>query len=510
MLRDSGDKENVIGSNSSEEDKGIRSDEGGERNTCGGKRWPRQETLALLKIRLDMDEVFRESSLKAPLWEQVSRKLVEIGYNQSAKKCKEKFENVYKYHKRTKEGRTGNSDGKTYKFFDQLQALENKPQPSRAMTPALPWTHLTTPSVSTSTVPSTTNPTIPQLSNPIIPTLQAPKPVIPRNLLSGSSTSSSTASDEDLKGRRCKRRMKWKDFFKSIAMEVIEKQEELQLKFLETIEKQDNERMGREEAWRIQEMERMNREHEILVQERSTAAAQDAAVIAFLQSISGQHQQTHDNINTTLQSKPMLRLPQPPQFSETKFENNSTTPSPISSSRWPKAEVEALIGLRTNLDRKYHENGAKGPLWEDISAGMHKLGYNRNAKRCKEKWENINKYFKRVKESSKKRPEDSKTCPYFHQLDALYKEKNKIDDNMKSNNPMEALMVQPEQQWPPQEDNQQPETVIEDIENRENGEQNQEEGEDVNSEEEDDDGGGYEMVINKPSSIDNVTLNEKR
>lgn len=73
MLRDSGDKENVIGSNSSEEDKGIRSDEGGERNTRGGKRWPRQETLALLKIRLDMDEVFRESSLKAPLWEQVSR-----------------------------------------------------------------------------------------------------------------------------------------------------------------------------------------------------------------------------------------------------------------------------------------------------------------------------------------------------------------------------------------------------------------------------------------------------
>jgi len=43
-----------------------------ERNS-GGNRWPRQETLALLKIRSDMDVVFRDSSLKGPLWEEVSR-----------------------------------------------------------------------------------------------------------------------------------------------------------------------------------------------------------------------------------------------------------------------------------------------------------------------------------------------------------------------------------------------------------------------------------------------------
>lgn len=42
-------------------------------NGSGGNRWPRQETLALLKIRSDMDGVFRDSSLKGPLWEEVSR-----------------------------------------------------------------------------------------------------------------------------------------------------------------------------------------------------------------------------------------------------------------------------------------------------------------------------------------------------------------------------------------------------------------------------------------------------
>ncbi|KAK8951596.1 Trihelix transcription factor GTL1 [Platanthera zijinensis] len=51
---------------------------------------------------------------------------------------------------------------------------------------------------------------------------------------------------------------------------------------------------------------------------------------------------------------------------------------------------------------------------------MKRLDYSQNPKRCKEKWENINKYFKKVKESNKKRFEDAKTWPYFHELDALF------------------------------------------------------------------------------------------
>jgi hypothetical protein len=79
--------------------------------------------------------------------------------------------------------------------------------------------------------------------------------------------------------------------------------------------------------------------------------------------------------------------------------------------------------LRSGLESKYQEAGPKGPLWEEISTGMQRMGYKRSAKRCKEKWENINKYFKKVKESNKNRSEDAKTCPYFHELDALYRKK---------------------------------------------------------------------------------------
>lgn len=72
-----------VGSNSGEEEKNSYSrggDEFGDRS-FGGNRWPRQETLALLKIRSDMDVAFRDASVKGPLWDEVSRSVADINTN---------------------------------------------------------------------------------------------------------------------------------------------------------------------------------------------------------------------------------------------------------------------------------------------------------------------------------------------------------------------------------------------------------------------------------------------
>ncbi|XP_065881533.1 trihelix transcription factor DF1-like [Euphorbia lathyris] len=537
---------------------------GGDRMSYGGNRWPRQETLALLKIRSDMDAVFRDSSVKGPLWEEVSRKLAELGYHRNSKKCKEKFENVYKYHRRTKEGRTGKSEGKTYRFFDQLEAfgastptstpqlqLPAPPQPPQkpppqpqaapmAATTTLPWSN--PPTISHATVPSTTNHhhqqihmNISPIPDPIIDSpnpLSSSQPLNPypnntifpssfQNLTShlfSSSTSSSTASDEEMQGSR-KRKRRWKDFFERLTQDVIKKQEDLQRKFLETVEKQEQERIAREETWRAQEISRINREHEILIQERTTAAAKDAALIAFLQKISGQ-QISLQTVNVTPPPLPPLSAPQPlpvpvpapapapvvvvpaqiPEQAQAiqarpameanmnivVKKDNAIGASP---SRWPKVEVEALIRLRTNLDIKYLENGPKGPLWEEISGEMKKLGYNRSSKRCKEKWENINKYFKKVKENRKNRPEDSKTCPYFHQLNAIYKDRSTKTSNI-SVTTTDPLMVRPEQQWP--------ESHRLELNGRDNNMEEDEYDDEMDTEEEDEGGGEFQVVASKP------------
>ncbi|XP_038695710.1 trihelix transcription factor GT-2-like isoform X2 [Tripterygium wilfordii] len=442
-----------------------------------GNRWPRQETLALLKIRSDMDQQFRGSSLKGSLWEEVSRKLAQLGYNRSAKKCREKFENVAKYHNRTKDGRNSKADGKTYRFSDQLAALENHPPhpppppPQKPQVVLMQRTNNRPGTVSDITVPSSTtnprnlsqyivtptiltNPTLPSQNNTISSTSNFPN--VSANPFS-SSTSTSTASDGEFQGRR-KRKRKWKNFFERLTKKVMKKQEELESKFLETIEKCEHDRMVREESWRMQEMSRINRKHEIFVQERSATAAKDAAVIALLNQMSGSQppafHQTLVNQEKPSPQPPPPPPPAPPQhhqlppppsanfYTLKRVENvkeNSHIAVTSTSSRWPKPEVQALITLRTSLDIKYQENEPKGSSWEEISAGMRELGYNRSAKRCKEKWENINKYFKKVKESNKQRPEDSKTCPYFHQLDALYKDKI---NNSKNNNGLFSKKVE--------------------------------------------------------------------
>ncbi|XP_043721520.1 trihelix transcription factor DF1-like isoform X2 [Telopea speciosissima] len=534
--------DSASGSGLGEEEK-LRGEEG-DRNSAGN-RWPRQETLALLQIRSDMDVAFRDSTVKGPLWEEVSRKLADLGFHRSGKKCKEKFENVYKYHRRIKEGRASRADGKTYRFFDQLQALDHHhpsllpplspSKPLQSQSPAAPpprpppmLTTTATPLTAAAAAPPpnvsihTTTPTATATATTTPTTTTTTTTTDP---MSTSSMDSSSSSEDESGGSRSRRRKRKKmtAFFEKLMNEVIEKQEMLQKKFLETIEKRERERVAREEAWKVQEMARMNREHELMLHERSIAAAKDAAVIAFLKKISEQasavqstelqlqlHEAQIQNpkpnpskqpaqpVQPLNQAQPspdkmMVEIPRP--ASDNAADSFAATSSSLSS-RWPKPEVQALIRLRTNLDLKYQENGPKGPLWEEISASMRKLGYNRNAKRCKEKWENINKYFKKVKESNKKRPEDSKTCPYFHQLDALYKERShhQTPQQQKPEN-----MVMPLRQEPirPQSDIESENNMDMEMEMDRNQEQDDEDGDD----EVEDEGGDYEIVANNSSSV---------
>lgn len=43
-----------------------------ERNSAAN-RWPKQETMALLRIRSEMDFAFRDTGFKAHLWDEISR-----------------------------------------------------------------------------------------------------------------------------------------------------------------------------------------------------------------------------------------------------------------------------------------------------------------------------------------------------------------------------------------------------------------------------------------------------
>ncbi|KAL2610082.1 hypothetical protein R1flu_028655 [Riccia fluitans] len=449
----------------------LGDDDGGEEEGrgAGGNRWPRQETLALIKIRSEMDANFRDSGLKGPLWEDVSRKLAELGYNRSAKKCKEKFENVHKYYKKTKDGRAGRQDGKSYRFFSQLEALYGGGGGGGGGN----HHHHNQQQAEGGGMMLTGGSGGGAIGGGAEGNLSSQRPAENSSGVQLSSDSEDDYDDpgdndleqqqqhqqEDNNSKKRKRKegkvgSSKMQYFEGLVKKLIEKQEAMQRKFLDALERREQERQAREEAWKRQEMARVSREHELRAQEHALAATRDAALVAFLQKVTGQTLQlpqiTPPAPPPPVQAPPptlSVVIPEPHHSGvgvgsgggsggdEQGHEKESFDPN---SKRWPKPEVQALIRLRSQMEPRFQEAGPKGPLWEEISTGMACLGYNRNAKRCKEKWENINKYFRKTKETNKKRPDNAKTCPYFHQLDMLYRKGvlgnpssklTKMDDN---------------------------------------------------------------------------------
>ncbi|KAK6236679.1 hypothetical protein QUC31_020469 [Theobroma cacao] len=231
----------------------------------------------------------------------------------------------------------------------------------------------------------------------------------------GSETSiGEEASIRKIEKKKRKRKMKEQlssmiGFFECLVKQVTDHQEGLHKRFLEVIERMDKERTGKEESWRRQEAEKRNREAFARAHEQALATSREALIVSYLEKITGQ--------SVSLPARTPLLL-QPESAIEPFKESMPVKVD--NSSRWPRAEVEALIQVRRNFESKFREPGLKGPLWEEVSSFMASLGYQRSAKRCKEKWENINKYFRKSKENGKMRSQQSKTCTYFDQLDQLY------------------------------------------------------------------------------------------
>ncbi|RVW46703.1 Trihelix transcription factor GT-2 [Vitis vinifera] len=456
-----------------------------------------------------MDVAFRDATLKGPLWEDVSRKLAELGYSRSAKKCKEKFENVHKYYKRTKEGRAGRQDGKSYRFFSQLEALHSTATSNVSAAPATPLTAVIATTTNTTTFPNTntvspaTNLIVAPISigigtsNPMpvssvripsaSPSTMGASPMFPPDLSSGmitapsgsaaatapaaapthtalgisfssNTSSSSSGSDDDeqedediLQGSRPTQIAVASSSNETGDGEAGGDAAKVSRDHREERTRQDDQRRGLEETGDGQTV----REHDLMAQERALSASRDAAIIAFLQKITGQTIQLPPPVTIPAVPPPAPPAPVPPPAHQHNtittinhnhnhnnnnntniiiiIINNSTFTITTNLKWWWELRVE-LIEVAQNgsscINKLEERTGlqvprgrTKGSSLGRISAGMQQMGYKRSAKRCKEKWENINKYFKKVKESNKKRPEDAKTCPYFHQLDALYRKK---------------------------------------------------------------------------------------
>ncbi|KAL3716105.1 hypothetical protein ACJRO7_007816 [Eucalyptus globulus] len=263
-----------------------------ESENGGNGRWPRQETLTLLEIRSRLDSRFKEANQKGPLWDEVSRIMSEEhGYQRSGKKCREKFENLYKYYKKTKEGKAGRQDGKHYRFFRQLEALygENANSNSILQAPSLPHSLHFHP-------PPNINDINQDASHHRHPhQLQRPCESLSLSNSSDFDTSSSDDNEEDVsveKGKKVRRgkrgwKIKIKEFIDSQMRKLADRQEAWLEKMMKALEEKERERELREEEWKQQEMARIEREHKFWEKEKAWIEARDATFMDALQKLTG-------------------------------------------------------------------------------------------------------------------------------------------------------------------------------------------------------------------------------
>ncbi|CAM8979533.1 unnamed protein product [Rhodiola kirilowii] len=258
---------------------------------------------------------------------------------------------------------------------------------------------------------------------------------------SGSSSESEVSGDllENAEGsnNRKRRRMskRLEGFMQKLVSKVLLKQETMYNQLMEMIERKERERLMREETWKQQEMERMTREEQVRAQE----TARNVALISFIHNTMGKDFRGEKTLLADNPSKDegevyhqrdevfdgtVDRFPTSEKgiLADSKFPPSRAIPVTIDNRRWLKSEVQALIQLRGNLEGNFCGPGSKCSVWDEVSARLLDMGYCRPAKKCKEKWENINKYFKRAKTSGITKHQNSKTCPYFQELNILYKQ----------------------------------------------------------------------------------------
>ncbi|XP_031273890.1 trihelix transcription factor PTL [Pistacia vera] len=384
---------------------GFEGEAGGSFGGDGGTgRWPRQETLTLLEIRSRLDSKFKEANQKGPLWDEVSRIMSEEhGYQRSGKKCREKFENLYKYYKKTKEGKAGRQDGKNYRFFRQLEALYGDTSNSVSV----PETHLVGTSLR---FHSGTNTCTNQANQELFHSHQ--KLCDSLSLSNSSEFNSSSSDDNDLstmendstEKRRKKRggrswKMKIKEFIDFQMRKLMERQESWLEKLTTTLEQKEQERILRDEDWRRQEEARIDREHKFWAKERAWIEARDSALMEALQNLTGK-----ELIKTS--SPEELMASQIQKQSENRNENGSQEVS----DNWEESEITRLIQLRTSMEERFQQSGCSEEImWEEIADRM-VCGYDRSGLMCKEKWDNINNYMKKT---NKKRKENSRSCSSY-------------------------------------------------------------------------------------------------
>jgi hypothetical protein len=94
--------------------------------------WAQDEIKALIAYRKEMDSMFNTSKSNKHLWEQISLKMKEQGYDRSPTMCTDKWRNLLKEYKKAKVQDKGTSKVACFKDLEELLSDRTKSVPYRS------------------------------------------------------------------------------------------------------------------------------------------------------------------------------------------------------------------------------------------------------------------------------------------------------------------------------------------------------------------------------------------
>lgn len=99
--------------------------------------WVQDETRSLIALRREMDGLFNTSKSNKHLWEQISAKMREKGFDRSPTMCTDKWRNLLKEFKKAKHHDRGSGSAKMsyYKEIEEILKERNKNAQYKSPTP---------------------------------------------------------------------------------------------------------------------------------------------------------------------------------------------------------------------------------------------------------------------------------------------------------------------------------------------------------------------------------------
>lgn len=99
--------------------------------------WVQDETRSLISLRREMDGLFNTSKSNKHLWEQISSKMRERGFDRSPTMCTDKWRNLLKEFKKAKHHDRGSGSAKMsyYKEIEEILKERSKSAHYKSPTP---------------------------------------------------------------------------------------------------------------------------------------------------------------------------------------------------------------------------------------------------------------------------------------------------------------------------------------------------------------------------------------